>query len=154
MRMWSRRKRCQALLVVVACASPGACDDPFRPGDGPGTYVLHSVGWDPLPAFFWQSDQGQMRVMADTLRLNADGTGSEVWHLEFIQPLRTTASRYEVPLTFEVQGDRLEGVYRCPPGAFCLGVVQPIRGEFTRGGLRLDVAMFSEGPLLFLRAGR
>jgi hypothetical protein len=144
----------QALVILVASITLGACDDPFRPGDAAGTYVLRSVRGEPVPAFFWQSDQAQMRVVADTLRLNADGTGSEVWHLEVIQPLRTTASRVEVPLRFEVQGDRLEGVYLCPPGAACLAIIEPIRGEFTGAGLRLDVAKFSAGPLLFERSER
>jgi hypothetical protein len=142
------------LLLVVGLSAGVACDDPLRPEDVAGTYLLRAVRGDLLPALLWESAGARRRVLADTLVLNADGTGYEVWHIEFTNQLGTIAGRAERPLRFEVRGDRLEGTYLCPPGAACLAMIESLRGEFTRTGLRLDVAMLSDGPLLFERAPR
>jgi hypothetical protein len=150
--MSSPRSAAQLLLVLLVAASV-ACDDPFRPYVR-GAYVLRRVRGDPLPALFWQTDQAQMRVLADTLTLNADGTGNELWHIELTNHLGTTTSRSERPLQFEVHGNRLGGTYLCPPGAPCLAMVEPIRGEFTRAGLRLDEGMYGAGPVVFDRTDR
>ncbi len=151
--MPSTRLAPRALLVLLAAISL-ACDDPLRPADVAGTYVLRTVRGEPLPALLWQGDRAEMRIFADTVVLNADGTGREVSHLQFSDPSRTIRARSELPLSFEVHDDRLEGAYLCPPGATCLAVIQPLRGEFTAFGLRIDVGKHSGGPLWFERPRR
>jgi hypothetical protein len=136
-------------LAAVALAAVTACADPLAigPEDVAGTYVLRTVRGEPLPAVFWESDVTQLRVLADTLRLNADGTGNEVWVLEFSGQYASGPGRSESALQFQLRDGRLEGAYLC--SGFCLGVVQPIRGELTSSGLRLHVAKHGDGPLEF-----
>jgi hypothetical protein len=136
-----------ALLAFTACD-----DDPLRPEDAAGAYVLRTVRGEPLPAVLWEGDGMQFRVLADTLHLNADGTGREIWLLELSGQRAAQSSRLERPLQFEIRDGRLEGTYLCPPSLYCLGVVQYLRGWFTSEGLRLDVAMHGEGPFEFVRA--
>jgi hypothetical protein len=133
-----------ALTAVTACA-----DDPFGPQDVAGAYVLRTVRGEPIPAVFWESDVTQLWVLADTLRLNADGTGSEIWLLEFKGQYASGPGRSESALQFQLRDGRLEGAYVC--SGFCLAVVVPIRGVFTGSGLRLDIAKHGEGPLEFDR---
>jgi hypothetical protein len=147
-RMPLLRRIC-LLPVLAALLSTTACDDPLRPEDVAGTYVLRTVRGDALPAFFWEGDQTQLRVLADTLRLHADGTGNEVWLLEYTGQHASESGRTESALQFGVVDGRLEGGYSC--SAFCLTVFQPIEGEFTRNGLRIDVAKYAAGPLEFVR---
>lgn len=142
------------LLLVCGLAASVACDDPLRPRDVAGTYVLRTVRGDPLPALLWEFGGARLRVLADTLVLNADGTGYEVSHTELTDQVRTTAGRSESLLRFEVRDGRLEGSYFCPPEAPCLDILEVLRGEFTPTGLRLDVLKRAAGPLLFDRAGR
>ena len=151
--MPSRRSTTPVLLVFAVWAS-ASCDDPLRPEDVTGTYVLRAVRGDPVPGLVWQAEGASMRVLADTLLLNADGTGLEVWHIQFTNQLGTTTGRSERPLRFELHDDRLEGAYLCEAGAACLAMIEPLRGQFTRAGLRLDVGKHSSGPLLFERSSR
>ena len=141
-----RTSRASALVALLALI---ACDDPIRPQDVAGTYVLRTVRGQPLPAVLWETDHTQLRVLADTLRLNADGTGSEAWLLEFTGQHASESGRSESALRFEVRDGRLEGSYLS-----VLAVIQLLRGEFTPSGLRLDVAKHAEGPLEFIRADR
>jgi hypothetical protein len=142
------------LLLAFGLSVSVACDDPLRPKDVAGTYVLRSVRGDPLPALLWESDGARLRMVADTLVLNADGTGYEVSHLEFTNALHTTAGRHESPFTFAIRDGRLEGSYFCPPEVACLGILLLLRGEFTPTGLRLDAGQDRAGPLVFDRAYR
>jgi hypothetical protein len=149
-----RTRSTSDLLLICGLAAGVACDDPLRPKDVAGTYVLRTVRNDPLPAVLWESDGASLRILADTLVLNADGTGYEVSHLEFTTQLQTTAARSESPLTFAVRDGRLEGSYSCAPGTACLGILLLLRGELTPIGLRLDVGKDRVGPLFFHRATR
>ena len=139
--------------LLLAALAVTACDDPLGPHDVAGTYVLRSVRDEPLPAVLWETDHTQLRVLADTLRLNTDGTGAEIWVLEFVGAHASESGRSEWAVQFEVREGRLEGSYVCP-ASFCLTVFEPLRGEFTRMGLRLDVAKHGGGPLEFVRADR
>jgi len=140
--------------VLIALFQLAACDDPLRPRDVAGTYVLQLVRGQTLPAVLGEGERWQRRVLADTLRLNADGTGSETWILEYTGDYASESGRLEVPFVFEINDGRLEGWYLCTAEAFCLPVVQPLRGGFRRGGARLDAALFGEAPLEFVRVDR
>jgi hypothetical protein len=149
-----RLTRSTRLLLAFGLSAGFACDDPLRPKNVAGTYVLRTVRGDPLPVVLWESGGARLRILADTLVLNADGTGYEVSHLEFTNQLQTTAGRSESPLTFAVRDGRLQGSYSCAPGTACLGILLLLRGELTPTGLRLDAGKDRAGPLFFDRASR
>ena len=142
-------RRARLASTVLALFVLVACDDPLGPRDVAGTYVLRLARGQTLPAVLWETDRTKLRVFADTLRLNADGTGTEIWVLEVIGQYASESGRSEEQLGFEVRDGRLEGAYLCP--GFCLAAAESLRGEFTRGGLRLDVAMHGGTPLEFVR---
>jgi hypothetical protein len=141
------------LTAAVVIATLGACDDPLRPRDVAGTYVLRSVRGDPLPAVVRETNQSQLRVLADSLYLNRDGTGREVWVLESTGPYASGPEHSERSLTFQTRGGRLEGTYPCGPLEICVGVIA-LRGDVTPSGLRLDVNAHASGPLVFERVHR
>jgi hypothetical protein len=145
------RRSATVVTVIVAIASLSACDDPVRPWDIGRTYVLRAARGQQLPAVLGAAGDGQLIVLADTLRLNRDGTGGEVWLLQYTGQYAAESGRLEVPILFEIRGDRLEGVYLCPVDKFCLPVAAPLRGEFTRDGLVLGVSRHGEGPFEFQR---
>src|SRR5688572_8360365 len=103
--------------LVLACSLAGsvACDNPLQPSDVAGAYLLRTVRGDPIPALLWQAGGASMRLLSDTLVLNGDGTGYEVWHTEFTDQLRITTGRSEHPFRFEIHDGQLEGAYVCPP---------------------------------------
>jgi hypothetical protein len=145
------RLRSLAIASVLLVAGM-ACDDPLSPEDVAGSYVLSSVRGDSPPAVLWENDDMRMRLLTATLRLNADGTGTEIWVYEFTNALGTRAESWEERFQFEVHDRRLEGFYICPPSSLCLGVVRPIRGVFTLRGLRLDVSKQGETAIEYVRA--
>jgi hypothetical protein len=126
----------------VALAGATACDDPLSPQDVAGTYVLSTVRGESPPAVVWESDGMRMRLLAGSIHLNADGTGTEIWVYEFTNALLTRVESWEDRFQFEIRDRKLEGAYVCE--GLCLGVVRPIRGVFTLRGLRLDIS--KQGP--------
>lgn len=145
-------RRATCLLAVSFAITPlGACDDPLRPRDVAGTYVLRSLRGEQPPAVLGAAGNGQLIILADTLRLNADGTGSEIWLLQYTGQYAAESGRLEVPILFEIHDGRLEGVYLCPVERFCLPVAPPLQGDFTRDGLVLAVGRHGEGPFDFRR---
>ncbi|MGQ0712893.1 MAG: hypothetical protein ACT4PJ_04080 [Gemmatimonadaceae bacterium] len=136
-------------LVCIVIATGLACDDPLGPEDVAGTYVLRTLRGEALPTVIWESETTVGRLVADTLRLNADGTGIEISHREITGDLGTRSERSESELQFEIRDDRIEGAYICR--GLCLGVIIPIRGELTRDGLRLEVGRHGPGPIDFVR---
>ena len=148
----SLRRLLSVAVAGAALAAGVACDDdPLSPEDVAGTYVLSTLRGESLPAVLWETATSQARLVADTLRLNADGTGAEIAVYEFTGTLEPESGRSEELLQFEIRGGRLEGAYICT--GFCLAVVRPIRGVFTPEGLRLEVGRHGDGPIDFVRAG-
>ena len=139
------------LVLVCGLSASVACDDPLRPTDVAGTYLLRAFRQEPLPTLIWEAGGDRMRLLSDSLVLKADGMGYEVWHVEFSRQGQATVGRSEHPFRFEVHGRRLEGTYVCLPGAACLAMIEPLAGEFTPRGLRLDTWKRAAGPLLFDR---
>jgi hypothetical protein len=141
------------LPAAIIVAIFAACDDPLGPQNIAGTYVLRSVRGDPLPAIFRETNRSQLHVLADTLYLERDGTGREVWLLESIGLHGSGPERSERELTFHVQGTHVEGSYPCGPLEICVGVIT-LSGHVTASGLRLEQAAYAEGPLVFERVDR
>jgi hypothetical protein len=108
------------------------------------------VRGDPVPAIFWESEQSQLHVLADTLRLHLNGTGSEVWLLESTGLYPSGPDRRERSLTFRIRDTRIEATYPCGPAENCAGVIT-LRGELTGGELRAEVHPYGAGPMIFER---
>ena len=138
------------LAVLVFLTSLTACDDPLGPQDVAGTYVLRSVRGDPVPAIFWESEQSQLHVLADTLRLHVDGTGVEVWLLQSTGLYASGPDRRERVLTFHIRDSRIEATYPCGPAENCAGMIT-LRGQLTGSELRADVHPYGAGPIVFER---
>ena len=139
------------IAVLVFLTSLTACDDPpLRPQDVAGTYVLRSVRGDPVPAIFWESEQSQLHVLADTLRLHVDGTGTEVWLLQSTGLYASGPDRRERSLTFHIRNGRIEATYPCGPAENCAGVIT-LRGQLTGSELHAEVHPHGAGPIVFER---
>jgi hypothetical protein len=136
-----RRLLCASVVLIAGVA----CDDPLRPEDVVGTYVVRTVRGEPLPMIAWQTETDTARLVADTLRLRRDGTGTEVSVYELTGDVQLAASRVEQDIQFEIRDGRLDGGYVCR--GLCLAVFVPIRGLFTGEGLRLEVWKHGEGPI-------
>jgi len=130
--------------LVLACVI-GGCDSPFGPSDVAGTYVLERVGSSPVPAVIGDTEYGTFTILADTFRLERDGSGSEVQVLrvqrhEAGAPATTETLRN--PLGYSLTGGRgIEIGYSCgPPNTLCalLNSVPALSGHFTGDGLVID----------------
>ena len=142
-----------SVAALLFLTSLSACDDPLGPYDIAGTYVLRSVRGDPVPAIFWASEQSQLHVLADTLRLHLNGTGSEAWLLESTGLNASGPERQERSLTFRIQDNRIEAIYPCGPTELCVGVIT-LRGQLTGSELRAEVHPYGPGPMVFERIAR
>jgi hypothetical protein len=141
----------RSFIAGLLLSSPlTACDDPLSPRDVAGTYVLRSVRGDPVPAIFHESAQSQLHVLADTLRLALDGTGTETWLLESTGLYASGPQRIERSLRFELRDGWIEAVYPCAPNELCAGVIT-LRGQVAGAELRADVHPYGVGPLVFQR---
>lgn len=89
------------------------------------------------------------RLLADTLYLRRTATGTEVSVYELTGNVNNPSNRIERDIAFEVRDGRLDGGYVCE--GLCSAVFQPIRGEFTGEGLRLEIWQHGQGPIAFDR---
>jgi hypothetical protein len=126
---------CLALLA-------GGCDSPLSPSEAAGTYVLQSVGGSPLPVVVIDNAYATVTLLADTLRLKPDRTGTEVHAARVLthgsgRPEATSAG--QMPLVYRLREGQIDIRYICPPEALCtMGAVPPhATGRFTADGLVL-----------------
>lgn len=139
--------------LVLALAAPlivGCGDEPLAPSEVADTYVLLSINGDPLPApagYQGPADEGII-VIADTLRLAADGTGSLVRVLEmgFVQlDSEGQRSRIETPLHFETTSGGVAITFDCPPNALAVCLAGPhLTARRTATGLVATQSMGSQ----------
>lgn len=143
------------LLGMLSVGLAVACGDPVAPGDFAGTYTLQRVDGDPLPTVLFTTEYVRVRVLADTLRLNANGTGLQISVRE-VEPLvpglpAEPSSRVDSELRFETKGGRIEVSAICPPNANCAPPPYLVARAVAEG-LRVDVATGQRVPLLYTRA--
>ena len=149
-----RRSRA-ALLAIVLLAG---CGEPLGPEDVAGTYVLRSIAGEPLPAVSLASGDGTFRIVADTLRLRADGTGRRLTTAEIelaVAPAGEDGQevvRGERALRFRVVGARVEIEYVCGINEMCVAPPH-LSGRRGRGELRIDYALGGRVPLVYARIG-
>ena len=146
--------RFAAACLLALCASAIACGDALAPGDVAGTYALQRVESDPLPTLLFATEYVRVRVLADTVRLNADGSGIQISVLESEPLVKGIApegpARGEVPLRFETVNGRIEVTFICPPNANCAPPPHLVARAVSEG-LRVEVAAGYRLPLLYAR---
>ena len=139
------------ILLIATLLGAVACRDRPGPADFAGAYALDLVGESMLPAVILSSESATMRLIADTLRLRADGTGStaSVWEMEN-PPDAPVRSFLSSPLRFVVIGDRAEIEFICPINALCAEPPHRI-ARFSGQGLRVDDMLSDVDPYFYLR---
>jgi hypothetical protein len=138
MRVASSDRAVSVLVLSLAALLTIGCDsDPVAPSEVAGTYVLLSIGGNPLPAHagYQGPSDGSITVIADTLRLAADGSGSLV---RVEQPSSDEQARYrlETNLHYVTTEGGVAITFDCPENALMLCVAGPhMTARFTSGGL-------------------
>lgn len=123
---WSNRIT-RALIVSIAAVFALGCDsEPIAPSNVAGTYVLLSINGNalPAPAGYQGPADGSVVVVADTLRLAADGSGSLV-RVEKAGSGDGTATRLETPLSFKTAEGGIAIAFDCPSNALMLCIAGP-----------------------------
>jgi len=143
-----------ALLAAIILSAPAAgCRDSLGPDDVAGTYVLHHVVNDPLPAVISRDSRATVHVIADTLRLEVNGKGTFASvHVttEFVNPPVTRDPiRIETPVTFRVVGSRIEMTFVCPINANC--TAGPHRVGRRHGDLLLVTETYADPAAYYYR---
>lgn len=110
--------------VATLVAFTLACGDSVGPGDAPGTYVLRRIDGDPLPAILYDNEIYAVRVISDTIRLHANGTGLIAGVRDFL-PLHEGLPpqppvHQRTRIRYAASGDALEINFECPPDADCV----------------------------------
>jgi hypothetical protein len=140
-----------ALLSTLACSG---FSDPSE--DIEGRYVLRTVAGEPVPTVAFSGELATVTLIADTIVLRHDGTGTESSVTTAVSsvsirnpahdPLRPVVSQFR----WERQGDALAIEFGCPDNASC--VAPPHRtGRFTATGLELGYALSWRTPLVYER---
>lgn len=154
MRVASSKRAASVLVLSLAALLAVGCDsDPIAPSDVAGTYVLLSINGKPLPAppddRIWVDTRPE--VVADTLRLAADGSGSSVRVQEMIEPIGddTTVFRVESPLHYRTTEGGIAITFDCPPNALMSCVAGPhITARLSATGLVATQNLGSESAEL------
>ena len=136
------------LLPILGCGSP------LSPTDVAGTYVLQRIATDPLPAELFRNEDVAVRVIADTIRLRADGTASTAgateleWLHDGAAPRERSSS--ESAAHFRIVDGHIEVTWICPINANCVEGPHLIARR-DGDGLRVEHVYQASGPLFYTR---
>ncbi len=111
------------LAAAVALFASGCGDDPLAPSLVAGTYVLLSVNGVALPApnAHPTPPGDRATVIADTMRLTADGHGSTVTVEDYITADGDSSRRVGTSeFTFTTTREGIEITFDCPPDMLAL----------------------------------
>lgn len=113
-----RRSRIALVLPLLPALFAAGCEsNPLKPEELAGEYVLQSVNGDPLPAATYADGTVSFHVLADTLRLGADGAGSQVYvsRRDWADPAKPDdVSITTSPLGYRLSGRRIAVTFSCP----------------------------------------
>lgn len=145
-----------ALLIPShACGGPAGPDAEARlVGDDVAVFALHSVGGDALPAIAVDNGHVRITILADTIRLRADGIAERhvvermlsITGLPRGEKVRTSTQRF----TYRTEGERFAGEFGCPDFASCVAPPH-FTGTLEPGALTLDHALYYRVPLVYAR---
>lgn len=109
--------------VLLSTSVLAACSDPIGPSDVAGMYVLERIGSDALPAVYQSDEYFRLKILADTLWLNEDGSGRRTALLAYEALQGGDDSNGEVPVadefTFQVVRGRIEIAFACDDTSVC-----------------------------------
>lgn len=113
------RSLCVALALLAA-----SCSSPFEPAELAGTYAADLYAGNELP-FSYHDGVRTIRVIADSIVLRADGTGSRSGGWEIIDEDVTTPPfhHFTEELAYTIRGSTLEVRVLCPD--VCALVLHP-----------------------------
>lgn len=151
---------CSRLAVLLAALLSTsvltACSDPIGPSDVAGMYVLERIGSDALPAVYQSDQYSRLQILADTLRLNEDGSGRRTGLLAYEALQGGDDSNGEVPVadefTFQVVRGRIEIAFACDDTSACVAPPHFI-ARLKDGGLQVFYALGGRVPLIYGNAG-
>jgi hypothetical protein len=135
----SRSALLLAAVLLSGCDSSGSPLYPVDPFEIEGEYVLREVQGKPLPLLVIDGDDIDVRLIADTLRLDDEGAGMWTTHFEWRldeDPFQKFVT--EVPVTYRLAGERVLLQQRpgCPPGVEC-ELPAEVEMDADAGGLNL-----------------
>ena len=149
-----RTSRLLLFPVLAGLLGLGGCDSAtFSRGEVAGTYVLASIGGDPLPVVAEDDAFFRVTVLSGALELRPGDALSE--EIVVRRVLNRTSSQPESeeevvsPFGYELEGDRIAISYMCPPNALCTPGPH-VRGRVTGDEVRLDGP---GGPWVYSRLG-
>lgn len=138
--------RWTSALTALGVAATIGCRDSVSPRAPAGTYALRSIRGEALPAQEFENAFVTSMIVADTLRLRADGTGTQRRIAIYVGG---TASPQHVDATTElhyvVGNDRIEITFVCPPNASCVAGPHVI-GTLTLSGFTVSWALGARVP--------
>ena len=145
-------------LMLLACghSEPGPQTAPREaPSAAARSYVLRTVAGDPVPAVLVDNEHVTIVTLADTVWLEADGTGVEVATERTTDKasgapavVRTDAR----PFTYGAAGGRIDVSFECNDVIIRSCVAPPhYQGTLTDARLALDHALYYRTPLDYER---
>lgn len=142
-------RRAAALLLAAGTLS---CESSTGPDGFTAEYELVALASSPLPALPF-GDAGQL-IVADTIRLRADGTGQRA--LWFAQNAFGFARLSRDELTWRVVGDRLEVVFPCDDTVLASCIAPPHLAGTIEPGMQWVVPqarIYSDVAAVYQRVG-
>ena len=134
------------VAVIVLAAGCGSVTDPPLTGD---IYVLDSIEGVALPAPYSPNRDAMQRIIADTLALATDGSGTRRTAYEG-GPDPTRPRREETAFSYTRSGDHIEIAFACPPTARCIPAPH-LAGTITTTGITITTSVVLRYPLVFHR---
>ena len=150
--------------VAVSLFLPLACrhaetDPSLDPSQGPSSvarvYVLRTVAGEALPAVLLDNEHATIVSLADTIWLEADGSGVEVATERSTDKgsgMEPIVRRDERPFTYRLERDRIEIDFECNDVIIRSCVAPPhLLGALTEARLSFYYALYPRLPLEYER---
>jgi hypothetical protein len=146
------------VVLLLACSQSDPAP-PTGPRAAPSAtarmYVLRSVAGDPVPAVLIDNEYVTIVALADTIWLEADGSGIEVATERATDKASGTppvVSSDERPFSYDLAGGRIEVSLECIDVIIRSCVAPPhYQGGLTEARLTLDRALHYRTPLSYDR---
>jgi hypothetical protein len=142
-----------AVAALVVLFSSTGCESLLAPISDERTYVLESVGGVSLPALVFASETNRVTMLADTVRLQRDGSGTKVYAIdvEYLkEPNRNGRALIERRISYMLKGDAVAITDICGPAELCAPSPH-WTGRISSSELRLNGA---PGPSIYRRVHR